>query len=350
MLEYRAGPAALRILRSHGLVQSVLGAVAAPASGPRWMAMVGLDRALMESGLLQGDGRRTLLVGASAGAWRMLALACRDPETTHRRLAEGYLGQVFGRRDTPRTVSHAYREMLSGIVSPADAAHAVDHPRLDLGMNVTRVRGPLAAQARWLQAAGMAVAGALRMASVHLSRLAYERVLLHSRPGAFVPEIRGRVVPLTTDNLLAGALASGTVPLYMEPVPGVDGERRGAFIDGGVGDYHLNQAYASDEGTLTLFLHFQREVLPEWFDRYRRSRRPAAEVTERVLQVYPSPAYVASLPGGRLPDRSDFLDLMDEPDERMRRWREAVTASELLGSQLLDDLGAGRIPDLAQPM
>ena len=90
--------------------------------------------------------------------------------------------------------------------------------------------------------------------------------------------------------------------------------------------------------------------MPNWFDRYQPRRRPSAEALECLLQIYPSPEFVAGLPGGRIPNRDDFMLFMDDPQLRIRRWREASAASERLGEQLLDDLEHGRIPDLMREL
>jgi len=327
-------------------------AVVAPASGPRWVAMAGLDRALLERRVLgKGrDGSRALLVGASAGAWRAFAFACRRPLDAHRELLEGYISQVFPRGVSPALVSAAYRRLLGGILTREERAHILGNPRVDVAVHVTRARGPLGSRRRWLQAVGVAAAAAANAASPRLPGLFFERVLLHSRPRAFTLAFRGSVGPLTEANMVTAAVASGTVPLYMDPVCDLVGAPAGCYVDGGVGDYHLNQVYDEHDSGLTLLLHYQRDILPGWFDRHRSSRRPPPEVTDSVLQLYPSPAYVADLPQGRLPDRDDFLRDMDRPEERIRRWRQAAAASKRLGEQFVDDLDAGRIPDLVEPI
>ena len=87
--------------------------------------------------------------------------------------------------------------------------------------------------------------------------------------------------------------------------------------------------------------------MPNWFDRYLR-RRPSPPVVDCVLQVFPSPAFVAGLPGGRIPTRDDFKIFIDDPGERIRRWREVVDASQRLGEQFLEDLADDRIPERIQ--
>jgi hypothetical protein len=56
---------------------------------------------------------------------------------------------------------------------------------------------------------------------------------------------------------------------------------------------------------------------------------------------------VASLPGGRIPDRRDFY-AMPEAD-RMRRWEAVVAASARLGDELGELVATGRVADAVRP-
>ena len=84
-LRYRAGERAFRRIREEGFRPESIRAVLAPASGPKWLVLAGLDRALMGSGFAAKAAKAAgvLLAGSSAGAWRALALASRDPLKTH---------------------------------------------------------------------------------------------------------------------------------------------------------------------------------------------------------------------------------------------------------------------------
>lgn len=388
LLEYRAGPAALRVLRERGLSSDTLSVLAGPASGPKWIPLAGLDRALLDSALLEERPRvtasaprvsggvtrsrrerspwdraqspwdraqprlpfaRKLLVGASAGAWRMMALGARRPEEAHRRLLDGYIGQVFPDDFTAAYVTGVYREMIGKIFDGEEAAHILDHPVFDVAAHTVRVRRPWGWRSRYLKQAQMVSlgwTGLMQAVSRTGTDRVLERVLFHSRPGG-VAGFDGHVVALTAENLVDATIASGTVPFYMEPVRDPAGAPAGLYMDGGLSDYHLREAYSS-EG-ITLFPHFQRRIVPLWFDRYWKRREPGPAVLANVLQVYPSAAFVAELPGGTIPERRDFFTFAREPEERIRRWREVAARSERLGAELLDDLSAGRIPDLARP-
>ncbi|WP_204328431.1 hypothetical protein, partial [Stenotrophomonas maltophilia] len=52
---------------------------------------------------------------------------------------------------------------------------------------------------------------------------------------------------------------------------------------------------------------------------------------DNVVLLCPSPAWIASLPGAKLPDRNDFMAL--DAEERRRRWRTAVAESQRLADE-----------------
>ncbi len=343
LLRYRAGPRALRLLRQEGLGPGTVRTVVGPASGPKWLALVGLDRALLETDLLTRG--RILLAGASAGAWRMLTFACGDPAVAHRKLFEGYVSQVFHRGVRPAAVSDAYRRMLEEILA-GEIDGLLEHPVFDLGVHTVRARF---ASSRWGIGLSLAAAAALNPFTSHATGWFFERVLFHRRPQRFAVPFAGSVVRLERRNVLAAATASGAVPLYLEAVRDPAGAPAGAYVDGGLADYHLNQRYSGEEGVV-LLPHYRRTPVPQWLDKGKPRRRPPAAATRDLLLLHPSREFIARLPGGRLPDRDEFKRYVDDPQERIRRWRAAAAASETLGEELLADLEAGRLPDLVEPL
>ncbi len=344
-LHYRAGPRALRKLQREGLQPGAIRAVFGQASGPRWLALAGLDRALLETGLL-GGGRRTLLAGASAGAWRMATFACRDPLVAHRALTDRYIEQVFQRRERPADVTRAYRQMLQEILEP-EIDHLLAHPDFDLAIHTARQR---ALRSRGALVVSLLAAAVLGPFTSRATRLLFDRVLFHSEPSRLSAGFEGRVVALTRDNILASAVASGAVPYYLAAVADPPGAPQGAYVDGGLTDCHLNHDYPGSGEGILLLPHFQRRIVPQWLDRNRPARTLASAMTADVLQIYPSRRFVADLPDGRLPDQNDFSRFFDHPEERIRRWRSVVVASERLGEELREDLDSCRLGELALPL
>lgn len=317
--------------------------VVGPASGPKWLALAGLDRALLDAGLVgpPPTGGSRLEVGASAGAWRMLAFAARDPAATHERLARAYIHRRFPKGARPAVISAAYREMLSEVFPEPDVHAICSRPGLTTGVHIARLRGALPWRLRLLQLAALGAAAILHRISSRATDLLAERLLALTRPERVGSGFDGPLVALTRENLLPAALASGTVPVYMEPVRGLPGAPDGDYVDGGLSDYHLRRSFLSPGEGIVLFPHFQERIDAVWLDGRGPARPPREETVADVLQIFPSPAFVATLPGGRLPDRDDFFRHADAPEERIRRWTETLERSSALGEAFARDLESG---------
>lgn len=350
LLQYRAGRRALVRLREQGFGPGMMRALLAPAAGPKWLSVVGLDQALIAGGFLSAPAGVTLL-GASAGAWRSFALAAREPARVHRALCDDYIERRFTHADDAASISQAYRALLLRVFDDLDVAHALTHPQLSLGIVAARARGLTGSRARSLQTAALTGAALLNALSGHSQRLFFERTLFTNAGQAeMLAGLRGRRAALTADNARQVLLASGSVPLVMAPVRDVPAAPPGQYLDGGLTDYHVAQPIdCGPTGVAVLLLH-QARVIPNWFDKWLPHRRAKPRWLQDVLLVHPSPAWLAALPGGRVPTREDFEAFVDAPEERIRRWRTAVGQSERLGEQLLSDVSAGRIPDLVRPL
>jgi len=360
ILQYRAGARALEYLRRRGgLSPEDVSALVLPAIGPKWLVLYGIDRAIIRSGLLANAARarRLLLFGASAGAWRGLAFTARDPARALDALRDGYVTQHFTAADSPDAISGAYRGLLRSVLSPEDLTHAAKHPDLDLAIATVRARGVLAsAQARRMQAASLGAAALLNALGPHTQRMFFERVVFSTALRApfeepmhpMISAAPGQVLALTSENMLEAALASGTVPLYMQAVRDIPSAPKGLYMDGGFSDYHLNR-HAPEPGISVLFLH-QRRIIPTWTDKFLPWRKPEREWLSNLLLVHPSEAFVKSLPGGKVPTRHDFKELVHQPQQRVERWRGVAERSEELGELFLRDAASGAIASRAQPL
>jgi hypothetical protein len=354
LLHYRAGPQALRILRQRGLTPGELSALLLPAIGPKWLVLVGLDRALLAHGFLHQGTRRLLLFGASIGSWRALALAARDPQRTHAALVDAYCSQRFTHADTPAVISAAYRRLIENVYSQDDLCHALQHPRMDIAIATARARGLFGHEHRLLQGTAISAAALLNVCSRHAQRLFFERVIFASTAGAGAPhpglrDLEGTRAPLCADNVRDVALASGSVPLYMQRVSNLAHAPLGHYLDGGFSDYHINQRVKADEGINLLLLH-QPRIVPSWLDKFAPWRRAPAQTLTHTLLVHPSAEFVRSLPGSAVPTRDDFTRFVAEPERRIARWHAVVTQSAELGARLIEDARSGAIASAVQPL
>jgi hypothetical protein len=114
------------------------------------------------------------------------------------------------------------------------------------------------------------------------------------------------------------------------------------YWDGGVLDYHLDLDFGAGDG-LVLYPHFYAHVVPGWFDKSLRWRVARGDNFRRALLIAPSDAFVASLPGGKIPDRKDFYAFGES--ERIARWQTVLDASARLGDELRELIASGRIAD-----
>ncbi|WP_440995618.1 patatin-like phospholipase family protein [Arhodomonas sp. SL1] len=341
-LRILAGARALAHIRRHGLRVDDIAAVAAASGGPKWFAVHGLDRAVF-SELLDQAAQRVALLGSSSGAWR-LACACHpDREAAYARFEGAYREQRYPPKPSPAYISRVARETLAAVFVDDRDAEVLANPRLPLHVVVTRLRG---------RGGGITLAGAALANLVHRQMMgwAVERVVFHSGAAPtlrFGDGLPTGYYPLTVRNLRTVLLASGSIPRLMTPVNRIPGAPDGVYVDGGVTDYHFDDGFDAGRG-LTVVPHFYPYLVPGWFDKPLRRRYSRAARDGWTVVLAPGSRFLERLPGGRIPDRHDFLRLDDA--ERERRWVQVVAESQRLGDELRELLAAGRVAERTEPL
>ena len=135
-------------------------------------------------------------------------------------------------------------------------------------------------------------------------------------------------VGLDAANAEDALLASGTIPLVASPVRGIAGAPPGIYWDGALIDYHLLLPYQRRRSAerIVFYPHFNDFVTPGWLDKHlpwRRSPRTHPWLDDMLL-VAPSPAFLATLPNGKLPERQDFYRYGPDHAGRIRAWETAI--------------------------
>ena len=350
-LQVYAGPQARRLLADQGLQPHQVRMVSAAAGGPKGLVLTPLDQYLFGQWLV-GDGPPVHLVGASIGAWRMAAACQQDAASALRRLTRDYIDQAYdhapGRRPTAEHVSQVFGQMLSAHVGGV-ARDILAHPRLRLHVVTSRGRGLLGREGRWRTPLGYLGAYATNLVSRRALGAWLERVVF-SDPRDRLPirldDFPGRTVPLLAQNLQPAILASCSIPFWLQAVQDMPGAPVGAYWDGGITDYHLHLRYDTLGDGLALYPHFQPRLIPGWLDKGLRHRHRATPALSRVVVLAPHPRWVAALPGGKLPDRSDFQAFGDDLPARRRVWQAAVTAGQQLADDFADWVAGRWQPDL----
>jgi hypothetical protein len=352
-LSFHAGPVALARLRSHGLRAADIGVVPAAAGGPKGLIFQALDQYLFGAWLPAAPRERTL-IGSSIGAWRMAAACQADPVGAFGRLGALYCGQRYSARPSQQEIDEVCRQLLAAFVGGREH-EILSHPHNRLHMLTVRGLGALAApQGRHAEMKGFAAAALRNLASRERLAGMLERVVVgDARDGsAWLRErfdgFTTHFAALSAANLASALLASGSLPLVMQPVRALAGAPPGHYWDGGIIDYNLALPYSrTDE--LVLYPHFSEHIVPGWLDKampWRRAARgPRRGWLDNVIIVAPTDEFLRRLPRGKLPDRKDFTHYGLNHDERIRNWQLAMGE----GQRLRDAFAAfAADPDLAR--
>ena len=139
-------------------------------------------------------------------------------------------------------------------------------------------------------------------------------------------------------------MASGAIPVFMRGISNISGAPKGTYRDGGIIDYHFDIPFLGPGGSegLVLYPHFSEQVIPGWFDKKLKRRKPAMEHYSRVLMLVPSIEFVADLPCGKIPSREDFR--LFSNTERLNIWQRVVHETERLADCFQSIISKDNIP------
>jgi hypothetical protein len=349
-LIFKAGPAALAELRQHGFGPERIGTIVGASGGAKWLVLSQLDRVIIKRifPLLRGPVH---LLGSSIGAWRFICYARSSPDVALDRFEHAYLEQEYSERPDRDEISSVMRNILHELLGARGAAEIVSHPLFRTHLMTVRSRHLTASERRTVLAAGMLLAAGANVLSRRTLGAFFSRALFYD-PRDLPPFFNATGFPmhrtvLTEANLEDVVLASGAIPLVLNGVANIKGAPNGTYRDGGIIDYHLDLPTSAPD-RLTLFPHFFPHITPGWFDKKLTWRRPQAANIERTILMCPSPEFVARLPHGKIPDRTDFFAMT--PEQRRRAWRSTVAACAELADDLNDALDKDRIAARIVPL
>jgi hypothetical protein len=349
----KAGPKALAIIRDGGFDFDRICAYFGPGAGPRWLVASGFDLSLLENGLL-GRKQATLLVGSSAGAWRLAAWLLPEAEKCYRNLREAYISATYKRSDTPEHILDTLGGIINAYIEDDALPFAMANKQYRLAVITARARNLVSSEVRWIQYSGLALAFLFNaMNRSNLPRFAERVVFYHGpKPPAFClrKDFEGSFVALSEVNFKQAVLASGAIPLVVAGVRDIYGAPRGIYRDGGLLDYHLTHNYSERADDLVLFFHHQERLIPGWLDKKLQKRKPPASALENVVMVHLAPDFISTLPSGKVPDRDDVTTYIDDPQTRIRNWRQAVEMCSPIGEEFLEIAASGKIRDVTEPL
>jgi hypothetical protein len=352
-LRIKAGRRIYEIIKDGGFNFDSLSAYFGPAAGPRWLIASGFDLTLLNSGLL-GRRRAVNLIGSSAGAWRFAAWLQPEAAACYQQLMDAYIDIRYTRADTPATILEKFKELVNLYLEDDALSFALANKQYRLAVITARARSLVASEKIWLQKTGLIVCYLFNFFSRNNIYLFADRVVFYSgsKPPSFClqPQFRGSFVRLNETNFKYAVMASGAIPLAVAGIHDIYGAPRGVYRDGGLIDYHLTHQFAASENDIVLFFHHQERIIPGWLDKEHSRRKPDEETLSNVLMVFPAQNFIERLPGGKVPDRTDFTTYIDDHKTRTGHWRKAVGLAAGLGEEFLELVESRKLKDVVERM
>lgn len=349
-LRFRAGPGAYTDIRKRGFSEERIGTIAGASGGPKWLVLSQLDRVIIERVLPKLAGPVHLL-GSSIGAWRFACYAQSSPLAALARFESAYLEQSYSAKPDAVEVTRKSREILSLVLGETAIAEITAHPVLRSNVLTVRSRLLTSSDVRPVLLSGLLAAALANAVSRRTLGAFFCRSLFYD-PRDLPPFYNATGFPLErivlgAENFADAVIASGSIPTVLTGVRDIHGAPRGIYRDGGVIDYHLDLPLGEPD-RLTLFPHFFDRLIPGWFDKSLRWRRHNPLHTDRAVVICPSAGFVARLPGGKVPDRTDFMRMT--PEKRVSMWRSVIDACSELADDLNDVLEKNQLAARLEPL
>jgi hypothetical protein len=349
-LKVFAGAEALAHIRRNGLQPDDIEMILGASGGPKWLCLAAMDRYLLGQWF---NARQTPLhlLGTSAGAWRLSCFAQQNPLAAHGRFLDAYISQQYSDKPTPAEVAAECQRMLDLTLGEHGLQEILDNPVMRYHTLVTRCRGLVGSDRKWLQGAGWVTAMAANLVSRSAMRPWVDRVLFHhpdKPPIDYFPHLPARHVALNEQNLKSAILATGAIPMVITGIRNIAGAPAGTYRDGGITDYQFDLPVLPEKG-FVLYPHYFAQV-PKggWFDKRLHWRTVSREHYRRTIIIAPSWEFAASLPGGHIPDLEDFYNY--RYSQRRQRWDLVLASCERLADTLELIHHQQRWAEVAEPL
>ncbi len=331
MIEIYAGNNAFKTLKEQGFNQQLFTTLLGASGGPKWFILYYLDRYLF--GEFFKDRASPLnLLGSSAGAFRAACFAQADPVAAIERLATNYSQTVYSNDAKPAEISQKAKELLDVVFGHSGAQEIITNPLFKAHFIVAKAKGLTASENKVIQGAGLLASYLLNRVDRALLKFQYQRFVYQapdsnlaiSDPYRFTSQ---RVL-LNQENIKQALLASGSIPMVMQGIKNIPDSPLGMYRDGGIIDYHFD--IKINNPGLVLYPHFNAQPKAGWFDKNLKRKVSPAHY-DNVVLLCPSERFIAGLPYGKIPDRTDFTSM--DANTRLRYWQTVLSETERMAEQ-----------------
>ena len=332
-IQILAGKKALAEIQKHGLRPERIKLMVGASGGPKWLMLSRLDQYLCEHFFSKAH-QPISLIGSSIGSWRMACYAQKDPLAAFKEFEHIYTNQRYSEKLKPEEISVFVDKVLGQLFSLDRSNEIVNNVNRKLHVVAVRNRKWLNGRSKLAQGIGLLSAATGNVVSSKIVEALYPRVIISPQESTDPYYHEPETIALTGENLPQALVASGAIPMVMEPTK-IDGGKNRWHWDGGMVDYHFPGPFNVDDG-LVFYPHFFPKIVPGWFDKGIPWRKAKSENYENVVMLAPTQSFIDKLPYGKIPDRNDFVKFTD--DEREQYWQTVLTATDQLVKELHTEL------------
>lgn len=341
-----AGPIARKHIQEKGLSPEDISVIPAAAGGPKWIALHAFDKYLMQDWF--NDRQTPLhLVGASAGAWRMLCYLMPDPTEALDRFLAAYAGQTYEVMPTREELSRILEEMMAGVLGQSGVARLLEDKAKKLYVISSQTHFPKKENGNYKISFAKLILK--NLVSRKWLQTDLERIVFTNSTRKDLLKEDGfltKYLPFTEDNKLPALRSTGSIPLLMNPVEGIV-PAPGLLWDGALIDYHMGLDYQTDG--LIFYPHFTNKIIRGWFDKFLFWRKFRGAALDKMILISPSEDFVKSWPDSKIPDRKDFETYMKDNDRRIKNWYEVARRGKEMAEEFDSFWKAGKLPEIIQP-
>ncbi len=339
----KAGIKAKSHIEKYGLDPTDISVIPAAAGGPKWISLYGFDKYLLNK-WFKNRSETLHLVGASAGAWRMLCYALPNPTDALDRFLKHYVEQRYQEIPPPEFLTGKMHELLKGTLGSYTAADLFNNKNRQLNIisSLSKKNNIHFPKAYFLSLVSQNLISR-NWLSKSLQRVVFTN---HQQTEFIKPDgFTTHYIPFNQENIISALRSTGAIPLMMEPVDDIS-ECDGLLWDGALIDYHIGLDY-NTEG-LIFYPHFSSHITKGWFDKFLRWRKFKGPVLDKMIMIYPSNDFVQSWPDSKIPDRKDFETYFNDNDLRIKNWYKVAKLGEEMAEEFDWFWKAGRLVDIVE--
>ena len=361
VLTLAAGPTALKHVREHGLSPNDVSTIFGASGAAKWLAIAGLDKSIFGDWMAKRtDTAPVNLYGTSVGAFKLAAAARRDPSHTLATLAQAYIAQSYSDTLTPDAIANETHKTLIRFLGNGSenmsrgVSEILTSPYYHLHIGAVRAHGLLNSDRRGGKIMAL-THGFLRSAFGRnaLRGMAERSVFSDPRSNLRFEARDGFPInhrKLTEQNFYDALRASGSIPVYMQPVHFAEDPQH-CYLDGGLLDYHpVPGSFWPTLDGIILYPHFYDYFKIRWFDKFAPWRQAGSHLLENVVMIAPNPDFVRALPDAKLPSRQDFTKYSRREGVRFDKWQAIVRQSDMLGERFMELCKTGDIATHIHPL